>query len=448
MQRNLLFKAALPMALVCGSLGAQDVVEIHGYMRAGVGRSSSGGEQATFYLPGTGGSPTGGPGYRLGNETDNYLEVAMDVKAYEKDGVAFKLHFRPCFREYYNARDASADAGGNADGSMAPSPNQQVWVREAWGEAAGVFGSSGPFKEATVWAGRRFYMRQDMHIRDFWYWNNSGDGFGVENVDVGLGKLHYAYIQHDLGNVTWKPTGTPDGGSATWLPVATPTGGVTIASHDLRWTGLETNHNGSLTLGIQYNEANPRKTVASSSNNNNGVQFLIQHQQSGIWGGDNKVFATYGTGSTFWNWYNADTNTNNKWWEIMDVLFVQPSAKFGMQACAIYRNQKNEDGSKQKWTSLGGRPTYFVTKHFSVATEVGVDWFKFDNEANARRLAKETLALQWQPQSNFWSRPQIRLFVTHASWNREANNWGTIAGGAFGNDLQGTTYGAQVEAWW
>nr|WP_320131011.1 carbohydrate porin [uncultured Holophaga sp.] len=440
-----LIQAALPMALICGSLPAQDVVEIHGYTRAGVGASSKGGEQVTFYMAGTGDSPTGGPGYRLGNETDNYLELAVDVRAYDRDDTTFKLHFRPSFREYYNARDASADAGGNADGSMAANPNQQVWIREAWGEATGIFGNSvKAFANASIWAGRRFYMRQDLHIRDQWYWNNSGDGAGIENIDIGKGKLNYAFIQHDVGNVTWEPTGN----SSVWLPVATPSGKVTIISHDLRWTGLETNHNGSLTLGIQYNQANPRKDAESSSNNNNGIQFLAQHTQSGIWGGDNKIFATYGTGSTFWNWYNPETTTDNKWWEVIDILSIQPVKTFAMQACVIYRDQKNADSSHQKWTSLGARPTYFLTKHFSVAAEVGADFFKFDSEPETRRLVKETLALQWQPQSTFWSRPSIRLFVTNAQWNSQANAWGTIGGGAFGTDNHGMTYGAQVEAWW
>ena len=42
MKRLSLLKAALPLALVCGPLLSQDVIEIHGYTRAGVGRSSNG----------------------------------------------------------------------------------------------------------------------------------------------------------------------------------------------------------------------------------------------------------------------------------------------------------------------------------------------------------------------------------------------------------------------
>jgi maltoporin len=444
MKKNFIL-AALPLALAAGPLLAQDTFELHGYARAGVGRSANGGEQTTFYLPGTGDSPTGGPGYRLGNETDNYIELDFLVRAYEKGDTNFKLHFRPCFREYYNARDASTDAGGNADGARMGGQNQQVWIREGWGEASGVLGNSDTFRTASIWAGRRFYMRQDMHMRDYWYWNDSGDGFGIEGINLGFGKLAYAYIQHDTGNVTWKPL---VGSNDNWQPLSTPSGAVTVASHDLRLSDIVTNPGGSLTVGIQYNEANVKKDVANSGNNNNGIQYSLLHTQGGIFGGDNKVYLTYGDGNTFWNFYNPEVNRNNKWWEAMDILFVQPNKSFGMGATLIYRDQKNADGTHMKWTSLGARPVWFFDQHFSLAAEVGQDNFKFDTETETRHLLKETLALQWQPQPSWWSRPSIRLFVTHATWNTAAKAWGSPDGGQFGNATAGTTYGAQIEAWW
>lgn len=300
-----LIKAALPLALVCGTLVADDAVEIHGYTRAGVGRSSNGGEQVSFFLANTGGSPTGGPGYRLGNETDNYLELAVDVKAYEKGNTNFKLHFRPAFREYYQVRDASTDAGGNVDNSKAANPNQQIWIREAWGEATGIFGNSGAFKDASLWAGRRFYMRQDLHMRDQWYWNNSGDGVGLENIDFGFMKMHYAYIQHDTGNLSsdWN-NGSIRG---TLNPYSQWVGGGghnIVASHDLRVSDIKLWSGGSLTLGLQYNDASNKSGTAvtgAGGNDNKGTQFNVILNQAGVMGGDNRVYATYGNGSTYWN---------------------------------------------------------------------------------------------------------------------------------------------------
>ncbi|WP_243317615.1 maltoporin [Geothrix paludis] len=447
-----LIKAALPLALACGPLLAQDVVEIHGYMRTGIGRSSNGGEQVTFYLPNTGDAVTAGPGYRLGNETDTYIELAVDVKAYEKGSTTFKLHFRPTFRQYYGARDASSDAGGNVNGSFYPNNTQQVFIREGWGEATGIFGKSGPFKDASLWIGRRFYQRQDLHIRDQWYWNNSGDGVGIENIDLGFGKLHYAFIQNDTGNVD---TGWGAGHFPGNLQTDTYNRqGTVIGAHDLRLSDLNPWQGASVTLGIQHQDARSRATVENASNNNKGNKYSLMYTQSGVLGGDNRVYVAFGDGSTWYNWYNPELTTANKWHQIMDIFFIKPLPNLEMQGVVEYRRQDGADtnkGASNTWKSIGVRPTYFFTQHFSLAYEIGYDQLKFDNENGNRHLNKQTLALQWSPQASFWSRPQLRLFVTKGSWNNElANNWGPVDAGQFSSRGQssGYTYGAQIEAWW
>ena len=447
-----LIKAALPLALACGPLLAQDVVEIHGYTRMGVGRSSNGGEQVSFFMANTGGAPTNGPGYRLGNETDNYLELAVDVKAYEKGNTSFKLHFRPTFRQYYQVRDASADAGGNVDNSKVANPNQMVYLRETWGEATGIFGNSGPFKDASLWAGRRFYMRQDLHIRDQWYWNDSGDGVGIENIDLGALKLHYAYIQHDTGNLgsDWN-NGAILGTVNPYSQWVGGGGHTVVGSHDLRASDIKLWEGASLTLGVQYNDARTKTGYENDGNKNKGIQYNVMLNQSGVLGGDNRVYATWGNGSTYWNWYNPDVKTENNWWHVMDVFYIKPVANLEMQGVVQYRKQNGKDTMKDTtnaWTSVGVRPVYFFTKHFSIAYEVGFDKLKFDNEDESRKLLKNTIALQWSPQASFWSRPVIRLFATRADWNKNANNWNKIGEGQFGTALQGMTFGAQVEAWW
>ncbi|GLH73278.1 maltoporin-1 [Geothrix limicola] len=457
MKRLSLLKAALPMALVCGPLLSQDVFDIHGYMRAGAGRSSNGGEQGSFYLPGTPNNPSGGPGYRLGNEEDNYFELAIDVKAYEKGETNFKLHFRPTFRQWYDARDASVDAGGNVDYSHSAPQNQMVFLREGWGEANGVLGNSSILKDASLWMGRRFYQRHDIHMLDLYYWNNSGDGVGIENMNVGLGKLSYAYIQADRNNV--------DGGwGAGHFPGAIQTdvfnynGKVVVASHDLRWSGLSAWQGSSFTFGFQYNEPSVRKGTGNQAFTNLGRRYTFEYQQSNILGGDNKLYFTKGDGSTFWNWYNPEVNTKNNWWMVMDNLFVQPIKELGIGAVAIHRVQTEDPtqaGHREMiWDSIGARPVYFFTKHISLAAEVGMDHFKVSGDGSAadgqtRSMLKKTLALQFSPQASWWSRPVLRLFVTKANWNKYATAWGTPSGlGVFQGSQAGTTFGAQIEAWW
>jgi maltoporin len=459
--KNKFLLAALPLALACGSLSAQDVFELHGYVRAGVGQSSNGGEQVTFYLPNTGDSPTAGPGYRLGNETDDYLELAMDVRAYDKGNESFKLHFRPTFREYNGARDSSIDAGGAPNGQITSgAANNIVFLRESWGEATGFFGNSNFFKDAVLWAGRRFYQRHDDHERDFWYWNNSGDGVGLEQMNAGFAKVHYAIIQND--NNQMNATGTAIGKAPQ---------GITTDSHDLRFTDIGLWKGGVLSLGVRYDQS--RQSHAAAANNGrleSGFQVNAMWNQGGVLGGDNTLYLTHANGSTFWNWYNPQGSTTHDFWnEAVDVFFIKPCPNFEILGNLIYRVQDQSfdhqdvtsgsgtanDWKKQTWMSYGARPTYFFTKHFSLALDLGMDRLKFSSEASDRWLFKKTLAAQWQPQSNIWSRPSLRLFVTNANWgnNTLTNAWGAVDGGQFsgaaaGMRQNGTTYGAQVEAWW
>jgi maltoporin len=476
--KNKYLLAALPLALACGSLAAQDVFELHGYVRAGAGRDSNGGEQQSFFLPGACSAPTGGPGYRLGNETDNYIELAMDVRAYDKGNESFKLHFRPAFREYYSARDSSADAGGNIDTSYAAGNNQMVFLREAWGEAAGMLGNSYVLKDANLWAGNRFYQRHDLHVIDLYYWNVAGNGFGIENLNVGFAKFHYAYIQQDSNNLTDTPgyTGGPNTGMVN--SSNNPTGGGCVtAIQDLRLTDMSIWKGSTFSLGFDYYEPSVRKTTLvpptkaptvanpfpaapAGSNfyyNNGGRQFRLEYVQGGILGGDNKIYLTQGDGATFWNWYNPGVSTKNNWSEIFDNFFIQPTQSFGMNVLAIHRVQHEVDPQKtgdgwrdMAWTSFGIRPQYSFTKHISITGEIGSDKFKVTGDDRTRSLTKKTLALQVAPQPAWWSRPVIRLFVTKANWNKEAENWGTAGGmGAFGpNALTGTSFGVQLEGWW
>lgn len=52
-----------------------------------------------------------------------------------------------------------------------------------------------PFAPTTkFWAGNRFYRRHDIHVTDFYYWNTSGGGGGIEDVPLGPGRLAFAWI--------------------------------------------------------------------------------------------------------------------------------------------------------------------------------------------------------------------------------------------------------------
>jgi maltoporin len=438
-------KSVLPLAaiLACGPLFSQDVFEFHGYMRSGSGMSSKGGEQVHFGLGNVGND------FRLGNEVDNYIELQLDANVYQKGSTAFKLHFMPTFKQLYSERDASIDASG---GPATNSADQRVLLRQTWGEATGVFGNSSPqFKDATLWVGRRYYQRHDVHELDYFFWNNSGDGVGIENVNLGLAKFHYAIIRADFGNTA----------NASGITVSSPSGNLVQTSHDFRFTDIATNPNGSLSLGLQLQKSSNR--VNNSGNDNGGWRVDVMHNQGGIMGGDNTFEVNFGKGSVLWGWYNQELSKNNKRFEALDSIYFVPTKKFAVNLVALYRDltiETNVNGpgttGNQKNFLIGGRPTYFFTDHFSAALDLGYEQVKQDRfyapGTSTTHLMKETLALQWSPQATYWSRPSLRLFWTNAQWGTNPNpnaSWQTYTPSGFDqNQKSGRTFGAQIEAWW
>ena len=444
MKRTMIL-ASLAMAIACGTLAAQDTVEIHGYDRSGFGRSSAGGEQVNFGL----GVNGGGNDFRLGNEADNYLELAIDVNAYEEKDSAFKLHFRPTVKEYYQNKDATEAAGGSYNNASFNTASA-FYMREAWGEGVGVLGTSEALKNASVWVGRRFYQRHDVHQIDYFFWNNSGDGCGIENIDFGFAKFHYAFISQDFGNYT----------VVNNVAVPNMSGQQTMNSHDFRLTDIVTNKNGSVSVGLQFQKTS--NTLNSHSNSNGGWRLDAMHKQGGIKGGDNTFALNYSKGSPLWGWYNSGVDSGNRRYEVLDSLYLQPTREFGVCLVGLYRDlsldadQTGHGTGYQRSTMLGVRPKYAFTKHFAVEGEVGytvvkVSQFYAEGKAD-NHVTKETVAMEWSPAPSWYSRPSIRVFFTNAGWGGTANpnaSWQTYQPANFAaGKTSGYTYGAQLEAWW
>ena len=438
MKRTMVVLSAAALMLAGMPMLAQEtgpVSEFHGYVRAGSGRSSQGGEQVAFGLAGV-------SKFRLGNEAENYGELEWDAKVYDQDSATFNVHTMAQF--------CNSFADGNyAQGTgplNSPSNARDFDMAQYWVEGKGILGDSDALKDASLWIGRRYYNRNDVHIIDFFYWSNQGAGGGIENVNLGFGKFHYAYIQYDNAN-----------SSNTMAPVNTKnSSGV----HAFRISDIKANPGGSFMVGLEYHEAKPYAGTittstgtttyqSDSTNNNSGVAFNLMHIQSGVMGGENKLTFQYGTGaaSQLTNGDNAGLASGSKMYRVVENLFVQPSTSFGMQAVALYQSAKSAAGQNSSWTSVGARPVFFVNKHFSVAVDFGTTRVTQDGQA-AQTLNKETLALQWGPKPDFWSRPVLRLFVTNAQWNSAASTISMPGNGTFTGKTSGTTYGVQTEIWW
>src|SRR6267378_3384842 len=150
------------------------------YVRAGVQfNGSGGGGNFNFEAP-----DNDGGRWRLGNENDTYMELTWKqahLLGDSPDVMDVDMVFTPRF-EYDSTKTTSNSQF--AKGAV-------INLRQAYVEAKN-FIKSAP--EVTVWAGQRFLDRHDIHIHDYFFDDYSGYGMGVDNIDLGFGKLLVSYL--------------------------------------------------------------------------------------------------------------------------------------------------------------------------------------------------------------------------------------------------------------
>ncbi|MFU0839277.1 MAG: carbohydrate porin [Pseudomonas fragi] len=384
-----------------------NALEFAGYLRSGVGNSLNGGKQSCFKLPGAEAK------YRLGNECEQYaeLELRQDVYSFD-DGSVLSVDG---MASLYNQYDRQLTFQGDNGSARLP----QLYAQ--WSNLPSLNGGS-------LWAGRRYYKRNDIHISDFYYWNQSATGAGIE--DVLIGGLKYSYALSRKDNLYQENY---------------------VTRHDFNVAGFNTNPGGQLELGLSYLDK-PERTDA-----HNGWAITAQHVQSEFLGGKNKFAVQYGEGSGTGLGYTGDFRLDNssKRYRIVEFFDWQVTPRFGGQVEAVYQKDFRPDGGNQEWLSLGVRPTYAISEQFKLVTELGHDQVKAAD--GTRKLSKFTFAPTWSPKGpGFWTRPEVRLYYTYASWNaaaqRAANEFDAGSAlsdsGAFGSARHGSNAGLQVEYWW
>jgi maltoporin len=171
----------------------------------------------------------------------------------------------------------------------------------------------------------------------------------------------------------------------------------------------------------------------------------------GILGGYNDFSIQYGTGAAYNFASTLDTsgpNLDEAWrFRVTDHFTIQPSPHFAIQALGLYEETEfGGPNSHQRWASLGARPVYFFSDRFSVAFEAGIDWARSEPLGTDGHLWKITLAPQISRGGKFFSRPQIRAFITYAQWSDDFK--GLVGGSVYQNATNGWSYGVQAETWW
>ena len=388
----------------------------------------------------------------MGNETETYGEIGLGSDLFDNGEQSFRLNSLMAFSvDQTNDWEATEPA-----------------FREFNVMAKGVLGFA---PEATLWAGKRYYKRHDVHLSDFYYWNVSGPGAGVENIDLGFADFSIAWVKSGAEYEYWD--NAADAGIASEAEKRTLDQNIL----DFRLENIKTNENGALTLGFNYADGNPfsgDKGYDSNGNafrkgdmDDNGYMVTVEHTQGEFFGGFNKFVVQYATDAmtahgtgTNGQGVAALTSANadgNNFLRIMDHGVINLGANTEMQYLASYNNMeyKDKDKKDETWISLGVRPVYFWNDTMSTALELGYDYVKNtevkdrvtnENKLIDSKVGKVTIAQQWSAGRGYWARPQIRAFATYAKWNDESK--GHVGGDAYALETDGYTFGVQMEAWW
>lgn len=394
--------------------------EFHGYFRSGYGKNDRGGQQVAFQAPGADAK------YRLGNEAETYSELIFVNNWLNPQHDSDKAWMKTEFMVEANTSNSASFA--SFPGGIG---NDQFRLREAFIVVGNILNSQ---PDAKFWAGERYYRRQHIEINDFYVLDMSGYGAGVEDWNVGIGKMSVAYLNGarpdlitEAGiyaksnlDVRLYDVNAPGGKFGAWFNFARSKGGTT--------------QNG---------------TVIPTSN---GYAFGFAHQRLEWHGGYNWFSVQYGKGAASNFSTTVDDPTpflkDSKRFRITEHFLVQPNDKFAIMPIFIY--QRTQSGNPQdgwnRWISIGARPQVFFNDRLSIAIEPGLDHTRSATGQFDGWLRKFTIAPQIGAGDKFFSRPVLRVFVTYANWSNGIR--GFVGGVPYQNRTNGLTYGVQAETWW
>ncbi|WP_018692859.1 carbohydrate porin [Algicola sagamiensis] len=432
MQRRMLFIAISSLLSSHAIADVQTNTEFHGYLRTGLGASESGQTQANFQLPGARAK------YRLGNESDSYIELAVEHQN-QLNTASGNKNYRAVFM--VNGHKP------HGEGDLSIKDVTQAYVEMDDIIADGMH----------VWVGRRYYDRRDIHMNDY-YWLSSGQG---AKAGAGLGTDNW-----DLALFRFEDKLNIENGSSQSSEVL-----LNSSSLDFRYRQqLNQQHQLTYWLGYTKRHQTPDDQITTPINGS-PVPVLIDGFSSedgfalGTWldskvfGGNNTVAFLYRNGATVDQGNGKPVNemqgydlSEASMWEINNNFVYNDdrwSAQWALIARQDDKGKAGKAGSKISWYSTGIRPVYYFNEHVSFATELGYDHVKDEIEDRSGGLTKLTFAVQVAKGKGYYTRPVLRAFVTTASWSDEFKGMiGTNVDAPYGDDTSGTTLGIQVESWW
>jgi maltoporin len=268
---------------------------------------------------------------------------------------------------------------------------------------------------AYFWAGRRFNGRIYDGMNDNFILVNDGNGGGVDNIDLGFAKYDVAVTAGDNGN----------SGRYVW----------TNKLHGINlWEGAQ------LSLYGNYG-----KYIGELEDQNDSIQLLASVKQN--WSkGANEIFVRYSenTRRNSLGWGDPTPTSNLDNIGIYDNGSIRLANNLSLEYTLAYEHS-DFDGDVEVWSQAIVRPTYAWNSYSTTMLDLGYDQVEFQKYDATNSSYKVTLAQTLQLDMFTYSRPQLRMYVTHGELNTESTSMGSSA--SIGKSAA-TTIGVMFDAYW
>lgn len=359
---------------------------------------------------------SGGIGnYRLGNEM-NWWEGGFKTDLWQKDETVFD------FTWYIGSGESWSDVG----------------TLQTWASAYNLFAAQ---PEAKVWIGKRFYRRHEVHMIDVKFWDVSDNGIGVENVDLGFGKAHFA-----------------------WMAPESSADERALHNLDLRLSDISLGKDADLTLGANYLFSQNRRYEEQDATTRGAMLSAVYRQAWSM--GSNTLAFQYGRDALAGRLMSAEGASDVKYstgidhdgysWRLFNFGELNFNDDFAAMYSVAYQDLHLDNQRGMKWFSAGIRPQYSWNHLMATALELGYESVDAQNDAGTNSLYKVTLAQILQAGKGVWARPALRLFVTWSDkdtqWERlNANGTRYKYAAPVKTDtgrVEEVTFGFNFEAWW
>ncbi|MGY3904187.1 carbohydrate porin [Aeromonas lusitana] len=423
----------LPIAVaVVSALSAQAAVsaeaagfDYYGYFRSGVGTGDDGSMKDAV-----GGSFQKNKLGRLGNEFDTYAEVGFGKELKSDDSKS--VYIQTMFNMY------DGDTNSNMGDSNFGWENLNMQLRNFMGMGE------------TSWVGIRQY-KKDFVIdsNDFFYWNQTNVGGGIEDMQLGQGKLSVAALHRDIADTYNNSVGEPIEDM------------IDSNQLDLLYTNLPLWDGATLAMGYKFLKADATAEQIDADQGNHeyadGHAVMLELNQSLLGTGWNKTtLQYYADGSALQGVLFGAADTLNGTVESGNGFAIRNYGSIPLGADWDLSHAINyaEANDIKQWDGVEGDVTAFamnakVTYHWSDITRTYVEAGYFDDEKTengdqgSRSGSKYTLA---QAFSLGRGEPELRVFASYL----DSDNSDWDGSHSFDNGTADDTWtvGLQANVWW